>query len=169
MDILNRIEYTRFLGREFLTWLWYRSDAQEGVFELEDASIEVWFDAKLTLDAPGEIKEQNVIKAETPTETDEAQVALQTGKQVTEARLRIIEDQKQWGATIKADTLGLTSVKLPALLSREEDDAIYERFYLMEELEDHLTALYTTFIGLRLNDDSWRAEIAEIRTWVHRD
>jgi hypothetical protein len=166
MDLLNRINNTRFLGREFLTWLWYRSEKSEGLFERDGEQIEVWFDAKLVLEAQGDIKEQNVVKSENPTETEEARTSLQTGKQVTEARLRVISDQKQWTVTVKGEDLGLSGMKLPALLAREDEEQLYERFYLMEELEDLLEALYRDFIGVRLNDEAWAQEIASIRTWV---
>lgn len=167
MDIINRINSTRYLGREFLTWLWYRSATQNGVFDLPDGAVEVWFDARLTLEAQGDIKEQNVIKAESPTETSEAHAALLTGKLVSDARLRVVNGQKQWSFALKGDTLGLSGIKIPALLSREDDDQLYERFMLIEELEDTVTALYRQFMELRLDDDLWRLEIQAIRTWVH--
>jgi hypothetical protein len=167
VDLVSRIANTRFLGREFLTWLWYRSELQEGLFRLgEDRTIEVWFDARLTLEALGDIKEQNVIKSESPTETEEARASLQTGKQVKEARLRVVYDQKQWTATIKADDLSLHGLKLPAVLSREEDDQVYERFDLLEEIEDLMDDLFGVFRTIRLDDDAWRPEVAAIRDWV---
>lgn len=168
MDLVNRINHTRFLGREFLTWLWYRSEKQEGLFERpDDSPVEVWFDAKLVLEAQGDIKEQNVIKSETPTETDEARASLLTGKQVSEARLRVINEQKQWTVNLKGEELQLTGVKVPALLSREDDDQVFERFYLLEELEGIIEGLFSTFVQVRLDDDGWREEIQAIRQWVH--
>ena len=166
MDLVNRITHTQFLGREFLTWLWYRSELQEGLFKVDEQSLEVWFDAKLTLEALGDIKEQNVIKSETPTDTEEARASLQSGKQVKEARLRLILDQKQWTTTIKADDLALHGLKIPALLSREDDEQLYERFFLMEEAEDLVDGLFRTFLDIRLDDDRWRAEVGAIREWV---
>ncbi|MCB9735692.1 MAG: hypothetical protein H6745_24155 [Deltaproteobacteria bacterium] len=168
MDLVNRINYTRFLGREFLTWLWYRAEQNEGIFPMPDGPIEVWFDQKLTLETQGDLKEQNVIKAESPTEADEARAALLTGKLVTEARLRVIKDQKQWTVNVKGDTLAFSGVKIPALLSRDDEEQLYERFYLLEEVEDDLKALYADFIKLRIDDDGWRSEIKAIREWVHR-
>lgn len=189
MDIITAINSTRFLGREFLTWLWYRSSNQDGVFHLTDGptspaapragrpggsaegaggTIELWFDATLTLEAQGEVKEQNVIKAEHPTETPEAHAAILTGKVVSAARLRVVSGQKQWTFGIKGETLGLSSIKIPALLSREDDDQLYERFMLVEEIEDIVNSLYQQFIELRMDDDGWRPEIQAIRSWVHR-
>lgn len=168
MDIITRINSTRYLGREFLTWLWFRSSTQEGQFQLTEGPIEVWFDATLTLEAQGDVKEQNVIKAENPTETPEAHAAVLTGKLVSNARLRIINGQKQWVFAVKGETLGISGVKIPALLSREDDDQLYERFMLVEEIEDTLNALYQQFIELRMDDDAWRPEIQAIRSWVHK-
>lgn len=166
MDLLNRINHTRFLGREFLNWLWYRSVAQEGLFTCGDRQIEVWFDAKISLEALGDVREQSVIKSECPTDTDEARAALQAGKHVAEARLRVIHEQKQWAVTVKGEELLMSGLKIPALLSKEDDDQVYERFYLMEELEDLVDDLFAQFIGLRLDDDAWREEVAAIREWV---
>jgi hypothetical protein len=167
MDIINRINSTRYLGREFLTWLWFRSSRQSGIFEMTDGPLEVWFDAKLTLEAGGDIKESNVVKAENPTETSEAHAALLTGKLVSDARLRLVSGQKQWTVSIKGDTMALSGIKIPALLSREDDDQLYERFMLIEEVEDTIAGLYQQFMGLRLDDDAWRPEVQAIRAWVH--
>ncbi|PIE65099.1 MAG: hypothetical protein CSA24_02885 [Deltaproteobacteria bacterium] len=167
MDVINRINHTRFLGREFLTWIWYRSDIGEGRFDVADGPIELWFDAKLTLEAQGDVKEQNVVKADNPTETDEARAALASGKLVSEARLRVVKGQKQWSFSVKGDSLGLSGVKIPALLSRDDDDQLYERFYLLEELEEDFNALFKEFIDLRLDDEGWSDEVNQIRRWVH--
>lgn len=167
MDIINRINSTRYLGREFLTWLWFRSSAQNGIFEMSDGPLEVWFDAKLTLEAGGDVKESNVVKAENPTETSEAHAALLTGKLVSDARLRLVSGQKQWTVSIKGDTMALSGIKIPALLSREDDDQLYERFMLIEEVEDTIAGLYQQFMELRLDDDAWRPEVQAIRAWVH--
>ena len=80
MDMVTRIERTQQMGGEFLTWLWYRSELNEGVLQVGERPIEVWFDAKLALESLGAIKEQNVIRSETPTETEEARASLQSGR-----------------------------------------------------------------------------------------
>lgn len=167
MDIINRINSTRYLGREFLTWLWYRSSLQNGIFEMSDGPLEVWFDAKLTLEAQGDVKESNIIKAENPTETQEAHAALLNGKLVSDARLRLVSGQKQWTLSVKGDSLAISGVKIPALLSREDDDQLYERFMLIEEAEDTVHALFQQFMELRMVDDAWRPEVQAIRGWVH--
>jgi hypothetical protein len=168
MDLVTRIQRTRFLGREFLTWLWYRLDlAQDDApFEIDGVRVDLWFDTRVTLEAPGEIKEQSVLKGETPTETDEARVALQSGKLLREARLRLVAGDKQWTFTLRGDDLSLQGLKVPGLLSREEDDQVHERLALMTEAEDLVDTLFARFLDVRLDDDAWRAEVPAIRAWV---
>jgi len=165
-DLVQRIANTAFLGGEFLTWLWYHSEQTEGRFKLGERYIEVYFDAKLVLEATGDIRETSSIKSECPTETEEARASLQSGKHVSEARLRVVAEQKQWTVTVKASDLSLGGVKIPALLSREDDDKVYERLYLLEELEDLLDDLFNLFLDERLDEDGWQSAVETLRAWV---
>lgn len=164
MDIINRINSTRFLGCEFLTWLWFRSATQEGIFAIGDDTFEVWFDRKMTLATDTEAM---TIKAENPSETSESRVSALTGKIVSVATLRVVQGQKQWTVTVKGETLGLSSVKIPALLSREDDDLLWERLALIDEIEDMIRALFGQFIAIRTGNE-WSDELDAIRKWIHR-
>jgi hypothetical protein len=166
MNLLSKIERTRFLGREFLTWLWFQSDTTEGRVSTEGDGVEVWFDGKLTMESVGDIREQSVIKSENPIETAEAKEALKSGKTPIEARIRVICGQKQWLTLVKSDQLQFSGMKLPALLVEDEEQAIYERLYLMEELEGIIEHLYGRFAENRLDDEKWRSTLADIRHWI---
>ena len=169
MDLLDKVNQTRFMGKEWLTWLWYRSDRQEGLFRPDGVGepFELWFDDKLVLDASIEnVKEVNSIRGESPTETAEAKAALSMGKKVAEAKLRVVLDQREWIVGIKGEELALSGIKPPALLSREEDEKLLERLELVEELELVLDRLYAEFVRLRLDEERWRAEVAAMRQWV---
>ena len=167
MDMITRIERTQRLGGEFLTWVWYRSDIQEGVLRAGDRTVEIWFDVKLSLESMGAMPEQNVIRSENPTETEEARASLRSGKHVREAHLRLLCDQKAWTLTVRAEDLSLHGIKIPALLTSEEDDRLYERLALLEEVEDLVDGLFREFARVRLDDSAWREEVESIRAWVH--
>lgn len=171
MDLLDRMIQTAFLGKEYLTWLWYRSDSGQGRFQLEGASyLEVWFDDKLVLDTAVEkVKEVNSIRGEAPTETAEAKAAVRMGKKVADARLRIIKDGREWLCNIKGEELALSGVKVPAVLSRDEDEQVLERLGLVEELEGVLDGLYAQFIAIRLDSERWAAELSTIQAWAQQD
>ena len=50
MQLLEKVRKTDFLGREFLAWLWYRSETEQGHFQLGDKTVEIWFDGKIVLE-----------------------------------------------------------------------------------------------------------------------
>jgi len=52
MQVLERVRATESLGREFLVWLWFKSEKNQGVFDLgESGKAEIWFDRRMTLQA----------------------------------------------------------------------------------------------------------------------
>lgn len=172
MDLVDRINKTSYLGKEFLTWLWFRSERQEGLFRQVEGqeAFEIWFDDKLVLDAAVEkVKEVNSIRGESPTETAEAKAALRVGKKVADAKLRVIRDDREWVCAVKGEELALSGVKVPGVLSREEDEQVLERLHLIGELEGVLDSLYRDFLTTRTDDTAWAAELDRIRAWVHTD
>jgi len=167
MDLLQLMESTRFVGEEFLTWLWFRVERQDGRFTLDDGErIELNFDDQLTLEARLAEAEQNRLKGGSPTESAEAHEALRRGKRVTKAKLRLAKEGHEWFVSIDATTLGLSGLKIPAVLSRETDDKFYERMSLIEEAERMIRELYRLFLLTRLDAEAWNKELTAIRTWV---
>ncbi len=167
MDLLQAIEGTRFVGEEFLIWLWFRSEEQDGLFKLADGTeMELYYDDRLTLEAPVSEAQQNNISGGAPSSSPEAREALRQGKRVTKAKLRLVSGGREWVATITAATLGLSGVKIPVVLSKEDDDQFYERMFLLEELDGLLRGLYQTFLTVRLQPGPWRVEVLGMRAWV---
>lgn len=167
MDVVDRIESTRFLGLEFLLWLWFSRDITEGALPLEDIGIvDVTLESQLSLMDPLTSTERVVIRGADPCSSPEADQALRSGKLPNVAVLRIIKGESEWLATLNAETLGLSGVKLPALLTEADDERFLERMSLLEELTDFLDGLYAKFIHTRLSD-SWQEEVVPAQSlWV---
>lgn len=170
MDLVDLIETRRFLGGEFLMWLWYKSECFESLFKLPThGAIEVWIDDNLTLEAYLAETERNTLKGGSPAHSPEAKTALRQGKRVSQAKLGIIKEGREWSLRLKTESLDISGAKLPALLSREEEEQFYERMYLLEELEDILAELYAEFLTIRL-DDAWsEVMVPAIRDWIEQD
>jgi len=160
-----------FLGTEFLTWLWYRSQRDGGRFDLPEGAggpCLVHMDDRLALEAwvgPG--AQADAFKGGDPAASPEAHTALRMGKKASEARLRIERGDREWTCTLKGRTLDLSSIKLPALLTQVEDDRFYERMELLGALDDVITALYRLFLETRLSKP-WVNELTAMQGWVRR-
>lgn len=168
MNLLDLIHRTAFLGGEFLTWLWFRSDQQGGVFNLggELGEVEVWFDDRLVVSSLAVDAQENLFKGGHPTSSAEAMTALKKGKKASEAKLRAIKGAKEWSFILKAEGLQVGSVKIPAVLSKEYDDKFYERMMLLEELDQMVKALFRQFLLLRVTPAWEDEEIPAIQRWV---
>ncbi|MCA9526797.1 MAG: hypothetical protein KC549_10945 [Myxococcales bacterium] len=169
MDLLDAMQRTVFLGPEFLTWLWFRAERDDGEFNLNTTEIgplEVFFDDRLVVGSPLVDAQQNHFKGGQPATSLEARTALRLGKQAAEAKLRIVVGAQEWSFIFKAASFQLASVKLPAVLSKEDDARFAERMFLLEQLDRILRGLYHQFLAVRL-DDAWEAtELPGIRAWV---
>ncbi|MFK7991228.1 MAG: hypothetical protein AB8I08_34750 [Sandaracinaceae bacterium] len=166
MDLLDKIEGTRFLGREFLVWLWYESERLEGVLEVDAAhSVELWLEEQLTLVYEGLERAESQLKAGMPSATPEAKEALRQGKMPTKAKMRITRGPQTWGFLFQADTLSVAGVSVPALITEDTDERFYERIQLIEELESMLGGLYGRFVRLRTSAQ-WDEAADAIRAWI---
>ena len=164
-------ETRRFLGREFLAWLWFESELFEQRFSIaEFGDCEVWLERSITLESNGEREiEKSKLTGEAPSGRPEAREALRQGKLPTQAKLVVKRGEQDFSLVLDADTLGLSGVKIPALLKGDGDDPFYERIQLIEELEGAVESLYRAFLLLRL-DPSWgRAVMPAIRAWMRED
>jgi hypothetical protein len=167
MDLVDRIETTRFLGGEFVLWLWLSRDVTEGMIELpEVGSVEVNLESALTLIDPLAEKERVAIRGVDPCATREADQALRRGKLPRKVGLRFVHADSEWICTIDAATLALSGVRLPALLSEGEEEHFHERMRLFEQLHGLVQRLYRHFLGVRLTPAYDEQLLPAMRRWV---
>ncbi len=167
MDLVDRIETTRFLGGEFVLWLWFSRDVTDGdIFIPNLGTIDVTLISQITLSDPLADQERVSIRGLDPLSSPEADQALQIGKLPRKVGLRLIFEQSEWVLTIDAWTLALTGIKLPALLSEGEEEHFHERMRLFEQVHDLVQALYGHFLGVRLSP-AWESELGPaMASWL---
>ena len=169
MDLIDLIESHRFLGPEFLTWMWFRSEMHDGLLPLGDRKVcEFNIDDRITLEADMVETEQSALKGAAPAVTPEAREALRQAKVPTTARLRVHHEGLEYLFTLKASALQISGVKLPTVLSKEDDDRFYERMSLLETVESLVDHFYGEFLGVRLSP-AWAGVTQQMRAWVASD
>ena len=167
MDTVDKIEKLRFLGKELLVWLWFESEVFEGRIELPGfARVELYLEQQLTL-ADG--KEQSRLSGSSPSAWTEAREALRQGKLPTSAKIRVEVGDACYAFVLKAETLGLSGVRLPAIAKDEGDDAFYDRMARIEELDDLLLALFGAYSARRLSPLFAGEILPAMRAWVRGD
>lgn len=166
MDLFDKIERTRHFGELFLLWLWYQSAKNETVFYLSDQSMleltigdQIAFEARLTQ------TEKTVLSGGAPAESREAFEALKQGKAVSQAKIVLMREEKTWQFTLQSATLAISGLKIPALMTKADDEKLFERQALIEEVDSLIRGLYESFLNARLSD-GWHEEEKQIIQWI---
>lgn len=166
LSMADKLRRTHFLGREFLTWLMYRSVKDDGVFRLPDGtSVELFFERALTLDGDNPAREMSTIKVDEPAISEEVMLSLRLGKKVSRARLNLLVQGREY-AFVLDGALQMRSIKLPDSTAMDPVEALAERAAACKELEDVVHALFLRFVRLRIDLKAWEREAAGIRRWL---
>ena len=155
-----------YLGREFMTWLVWRADAGESTFGASGDEFTIAFGARARLGAPVGYATDLVLKGRSPAHGAEARAAIGSGHTLREAELRVTQGEREWRFTLIAETLDLRGVKLPALLTEEDDDKFLERISLLEAVDDMVRTAFTAFMRERLRPAWKRDVVPALRTWL---
>ena len=164
MKPLELMEQGRFLGEEFLLWLWMRS-MTEGGASGEDGDGSGCFvdDAIQLVSERGEVKEISLRKGN-PSESREAFEALSRGMRPAKVKLRILSGDLEWVFTLNAATLDMGTLKLPPSTGKAPHERLHDRIFLLEEGAGHLERRLKGFLHARSQDPKGLQET--MRAWV---
>lgn len=165
----DKLRRTQFLGREFLTWLLFRSFRDGGMVKLGDRTIEVYFERALTLDGENPAREMATIKVDDPTRSEEVMLSLKLGKKVSKAMITLIIDTHEFTTNIDSSTLALKSLKLPDAKGLDIYEIMEEKATFTDTVEDAIHQLFVQFVKMRINDAEWSREAEEIAGWIDTD
>jgi len=162
-----------FLGREFLTWLWFKSEERNGSILIPGTGdIEVLFLRRLVLESGEGDYSETILCRGFRTDLKEGKTALREGKKIKEARIRLGIGSDEWEFTFKADAFLFQSMKLPdapAYAEEEEMDRegrLLDRISMAERAVETMEQLFSLFLQKRTSPE-WRSEeIPRIARWV---
>ena len=152
MKPMELIEQGRFLGEEFLLWLWMRGLAEGGTSGLEgDHSACFVDDAMQLVTERGDVKELSLRKGN-PAESREAFEALSRGMRPAKAKVRLLSGDMEWTFTLGAAGLEISTLKLPPSQAKDPQGRVADRLFLLEEGTAHLERRFQAFLEQRAQD-----------------
>lgn len=172
LDVSVSYHRYKFLGYEFLTWLWFMMDTDPTGLQDTASKLD-------SLDIGNRVKLENSRHRMLETVTikgdeaglEEAKLALQKGAKVTELNLVCTIDGYTWHFTIKGESFHLTDVKTPATGPMEHqtdmEGRILEKAFLYEELFRLVDNLYKTYLTARLSSDWKQRVMPKITGWIY--
>ncbi|MDO5674317.1 MAG: hypothetical protein Q4G66_05290 [bacterium] len=175
MDLVDLITEKRFLGQEFLTWLWYKSEERGGSVNLpERGDVTVIFEKHMLLEYGDGEEREKVICRGLQTELKEARAGLSLAKKPEQARLRLSWNDHEFGVTLTAALFEFRNIRLPKTVDRSDEGdgpehleaRLLERIALFELLSSLVLDLFAVFIDLRASPQKWPQELTRIRAWI---
>ncbi len=171
MGLIERVQETEFLGREFLLWLWYNSESKGGTYPMKDGDAELWVDKKIVLRHDDDEGTEKITCSGDNPHLKEARFALLENKQVTECRLKLIIEDNEYSFTLDSEWLTLKSFKAPKVTHDVDDDPdgiFYEKMFLIEQAVSAVDAIFRQFISLRTSPEWEGTEKPALLNWINQ-
>jgi len=171
LDIAVAYNRYKFLGNEFLTWLWFMIETDQNRLHRYDPDlVALNIGSRLVLEnTRNNAKETITIKGE-DANLEEGLLSLKKGAVVTEIHLSYKSGAQHWQFSLKGESLNISNLKMPETgpVETPEDleGAVIEKAYLMKKVIGLVNNLFSHFVKLRVSDE-WRNQtVSRIRKWA---
>jgi hypothetical protein len=159
---LELINQKSFLGKEFMTWLWYLEAA--GAAPACGVAVEIVGPLRM-VSQYGDAREI-VAKGDSPATSPEAIKALIEGKRLRKCRVKLTRGSAEWWAALDGESLAFSGVSIanPGRLPLEELATV--RLLELAGFWQAIGDLFAEFMGLRLDEAAWARELTRIHAWL---
>jgi recombination associated protein RdgC len=178
MNFVEILQQKGFLGREFLTWLWFTSERTGGfIHNGNQPPFGVAFLDRIVLSSADESKQVVTLTGET-FEPKHALAAILEGKKIEEARISVNRhDNDNFAMLLKATWFQFSGLRTPPILpakeaSDDEDDetaTFLEKFALVTKAMEIVDSLFQEFMNLRLSERWTAEELPAIQEWISQE
>ncbi len=172
LDVSVSYNRYKFLGYEFLTWLWFVIEKDRNkLIKLEKDPISLGIGNRLVLENRlNDTVESITIKGD-DAGLEEGILSLRKGAVVTELNLSYKSGDQEWRFTIKGESLDLSSLKVPdtgPIESREDiEGAVIEKAFMYDKVIRFIDNIFNAFIKLRVSNDWNNAVVPAIKKWIY--
>ena len=156
-------------GLDFLTWLWFASEARGGLFDTpQHGRVAVALEGPLLFTRTGEGAHEMALRHGLPTISAEAKTALLSGKKLERSKLTLaMSGDENWSCAFDTDAFVFRSLKLPE--SKEILDAastFQDRVQKLGQFRELLVELFAQFVAERGDPRRWANTQKTIYRWV---
>jgi hypothetical protein len=173
LDVAIAYNRYRFLGNEFLTWLWYTLEnhsAQLSEIDADLSTLEIG-NRMVLENRRNEGLETITIKGD-DAGLEEGLLSLKKGALVTEMNLLYRSGDNTWQFNLKGESLNISSFKTPETAGTETkkdiEGAVLEKIFLYEKVIRFVEGAFRHFVGLRISEN-WDKKIStQMRQWINK-
>ena len=171
LDVAVAYNRYKFIGNEFLTWLWFTIETNQAFFKTVDETItSINLGNRMVLEnSINDASEIITIKGD-DAGLEEGLLSLRKGAVVVEMNISYKTENQEWKFTLKGESLSFSGLKVPETGPVESKDDIegivLEKAYLYEKAIDVVTNLFNSFLKLRSTDQWNQKTVPQIKKWL---
>jgi len=171
IDVAVAYNQYKFLGFEFLTWLWLmiENEPQQLLTAGQENQVFLVGNRIVLENFHPEAVEKITIKGD-DADMQEGIVALRKGAYVTELSLVYQKSDYLWKFNLKGESLNISNLKLPETAGVENSDdiegALLEKIFLYEEITSAVQQIYASFTEKRISPDWLQKTVPKLKQWI---
>jgi len=171
LDISVAYNRFKFLGNEFLTWLWFMmDDDKKGLLKPHGDLADLSIGNRVVLQNTTHNRDEIITIKGDGAGLEEGQTALKKGAVVTEINLVTKIGESEWRFNVKGESLNISSLKIPETgrieTAEDVEGVVIEKIYLFEKAVKLLEALYQQFIRIRVSPDWEKKTLRQMSKWI---
>ena len=172
LDVAVAYNRYKFIGNEFLTWLWFITETNQSFLKKVDETItSLYIGNRIVLEnSINDTNEIITIKGD-DAGLEEGLLSLRKGAVVIEMNMSYKTENQEWKFTLKGESLSFSGLKVPETGPVETKDDIegmvLEKAYLYEKTIDLINRLFNVFLKLRSSVDWDPKTVPQMKKWIN--
>ena len=171
LDIATAYNRYKFIGHEFLTWLWYLIETDgHRLGQADPPAIVLALGKRIVLENPRENHAEKVTIKGAYANFEAGILPLRQGSLVTELSLEAKAAEITWEFNLKGESLSVSGMKMsttgPIESLDDVEGALLEKVYLLEKILKFIDKLFERFIKVRVSNDWENKTVPKIRQWI---
>jgi hypothetical protein len=172
LDLTIAYNRYRFLGDEFLTWLWFLIETDQNAFRTIDpdcTALEIG--SRIVLENRKKKSFERITINGDDAGLEEGRLALKKGALLSELSLIFKTGENQWQFSIKGESLNLSNLKIPgpALPQNPEEMEIFllDKTHKIYKIIDFINKTFSMFVRDRVAGRWSTKVVPNIKKWIN--
>jgi len=171
LDTATAYNRYKFIGHEFLTWLWYRIEMDNIVLNHSDlATMTLALGKRMVLENPRENHAETITIKGGYSNFETGFLPLKQGALVTEMSLEAKSQEVTWEFNLKGESLAVANMRISNLGPTETDEdieaSVLEKVYVLEQIHLYIDTLFEKFMILRISNQWDQKVVPQMQQWL---
>lgn len=172
LDVSVSYNRYKFIGHEFLTWLWFVMENDQSMLrQLDDELVSLHIGNRVVVENSANDATENITIKGDDAGLEEGKLALKKGAVAVELNLVYKSGNQDWQFNLKGESLSFSGLRVPETGPVETRDDIegmvLEKAYLYEKIIVLLDKIFNYFIKMRSSMEWTEKTVPSIKKWIN--